>query len=183
MSRRDADVGLPDVGEVSTGRALVAGLSVAAAAMLVQETFMALALRAPELLVVVAPLTVLFVMTAGLVIALGVGRLTRNLSLGAASLTFFGAGFLAGVLWGLPVFMVAISATADATGTDPARGAAIIGAIYLALVAAVGALVGRYVGPWAATRPVLVRVVVACVLATAVIGLVILTVVDLSELV
>lgn len=182
MSREYADDDLPDVGEVSTGRVLVAGLSLAAGAMLVQETLMVLALRAPELLIVVAPLTVLFVLTAGLVIALAVGRLTRNLSLRAASLTFFGAGFLAGALWGLPVFLVAVTTMAEAAGADPARGAAVVGAIYLAAVAGVGALVGRYFGPWAATRPVLVRTVIACVVVVAVTGLVLLTVVDLSEL-
>lgn len=179
-SREDNDV--PDVDEVPVSgfRVLVAGLAMAGGTMLVAEMFMVLVLRSPELLLIGAPLTVAFLLTAGALVAWALDRVTRGLDQRKASLAFFGAGLVAGALWGYPVFLVAINSAAQVTGEEPARSAAIAGALYAASTAGLGALAGRYFGPWLATRPQLVRTIGGTVLLVALVGVAVLTLVDLG---
>ena len=165
---------LADVG-VGGGRIVVAGLSIAGATMLVAVMFVALLLRMPGLLLIAAPLTVVFLLTAGLAVAWAGGRLTAGMTQRNASLTFFAAGLLAGGLWGYPIFLIMDAWLAGSLGNDPNQALAVVGAVYTASTAGLGALVGRYFGPWAATRPSLVRWAAGTVLLVAVMGVVILS--------
>lgn len=173
---------LPDVEDVPVTRArvLVAGLVFAAGAMLVAEMFMVLVLRLPELLLIGAPLTVVFVLTAGLLAAWATDRFTKGMDLRKVSLIFFAVGLVVGGLWGYPVFVMAINTAAQTSDLELATAGAIPGALYFGSTAGLGALVGRYFGPWAATRPQLVRTTALCVLVVAVIGVAVLSFVNLE---
>lgn len=173
---------LPDVGDVGVPgwRVLGAGLAVAAAVMLLAEMFMALILRTPGLLLVAAPITVAFLLTAGVVVAIVAQRATRTMAQRKASLVFFAAGFAAGALWGYPVFSILIEAAASAGGPEPAPAAAIAGTLYMASTTGLGALAGRYFGPWAATRPSLVWSCTGAVTIVTLIGVYIFSGVDLT---
>lgn len=175
---------LPDVDQVpvTAGRVLIAGLAIAAAAMLVAEMFLVLVLRLPELLLMAAPLTVAFVLTAGLLVAVAVDRFTRGIDLRIASLIFGAAGFVAGALWGYPVFTLALNTAGESVGVDPGSAAAVVGALYTGSLAALGGIVGRYVGPWAGTRPSLIRSAAGAVLLVALIGVVVLSVIRLEPM-
>lgn len=162
--------------EVGTGRVVVAGLSLAGATMLVAVMFVALLVRMPGLLLIAAPLTVVFLLTAGLVVSWAAGRLTAGMSQRNASLTFFAAGLLAGAVWGYPIFRIMDAWLSDSLGNDPNQALALVGAAYTGSTAGLGALVGRWFGPWAAaTRPSLVRWCAGTVLLVAVMGVVILS--------
>jgi hypothetical protein len=180
--RLDVESRVPDVDDVpvSRRRVFVAGLVSAAAVMLVAEMFVVLVLRAPEILLIGAPLTIAFVITAGIPITLAMHRLTRGIDLRIASLLFGMAGLVAGGLWGYPVFTLALNTAGDAAGVErgPAA-AALVGAMYAGSLAALGAIVGRYFGPWIATRPGLVRSALWCIAMTGVIGVVVLSFVQL----
>jgi hypothetical protein len=180
----EEDDALPDIDDVpvSGGRVLVAGLALAAGAMLVAEMFIVLVLRMPEFLLIAAPLTVAFVITAGIPVALAVNRLTPGMGIRRASLTFGAAGLVAGTLWGYPVFTIALNTAGESAGIEPGTGAAIVGAVYVGSLAALGGICGRYFGPWAATRPSLVRTAVGAVLAVAVLGFVLLSVIRLEPM-
>ncbi len=173
---------LPDVADVPLPgwRVLAAGLAIAAAVMLVAEMFMALILRAPGLLLVAAPVTVAFLLTAGAVVGAVAARATRGTSQRTASLVFFGAGFAAGALWGYPVFSLLIQAAAAAGGPEPAPAAAVAGTLYMASTTGLGGLAGRYFGPWAATRPSLVWSCTGAVAIVTLIGVFVLSGVDLT---
>lgn len=168
---------LPDVADTGLAgwRVLAAGLAIAAATMLVAEMFMALILRMPGLLLVAAPITVAFLLTAGVLVGVFAWRATARLDQRKASLAFFVIGFVAGAVWGYPVFGILIEAAVDAGGPEPAPAAAILGALYMASTAGLGALAGRYFGPWAATRPTLVWSCVAAVLIVTGIGVYVLS--------
>jgi len=172
---------LPGVDEVpvSGGRVLIAGLGIAAGAMLVAEMFIVLVLRMPEFLLIAAPLTVSFMLTAGLLIALAMNRITRGLSHRTASLLFGAAGLVAGVLWGYPVFTLALNAASESSGVQPGSAAVWVGAFYVGSLAALGGITGRYLGPWAATRPGLVRTAVVTVLGVALVGVLVLSLIRL----
>ncbi|MBX9245019.1 hypothetical protein ICW40_09375 [Actinotalea ferrariae] len=173
---------LPDVADVPLPgwRVLAAGLAVAAAVMLVAEMFMALILRTPGLLLVAAPVTVAFLLTAGVVVGVAASKVTRGMDQRKATLVFFVAGFAAGALWGYPVFSLLIQASASAGGPEPAPAAAIAGTLYMASTTGLGALAGRYFGPWAATRPSLVWSCTGAVAIVTLIGVYILSGVDLT---
>jgi len=172
---------LPGIDEVrvSGGRVLIAGLGIAAGAMLVAEMFIVLVLRMPEFLLIAAPLTVAFMLTAGLLIALAMNRITRGYGHRTASLLFGAAGLVAGVLWGYPVFTLALNAASESSGVQPGSAAVWVGAVYVGSLAALGGIAGRYFGPWAATRPGLVRIVVVTVLGVALIGVLVLSLIRL----
>ena len=165
---------LPDV-QASGFRVFISGLVIAAAVMLVAEMFMALVLRIPELLLVAAPITVGFLVTAGAAVGWLAGRVSRRMDQRKASLTFFVLGFLAGGLWGLPIFTVLIDTAAQDAGTQPPAATAIFGALYMASTTGLGGLAGRYFGPWASTKPRLVAMAAAVVLVVAGIGVFILS--------
>ncbi|WP_182113276.1 MULTISPECIES: hypothetical protein [unclassified Actinotalea] len=173
---------LPDVGDVGVPgwRVLAAGLAVAAAVMVVAEMFMALVLRTPGLLLVAAPVTVAFLLTAGVVVSLVAQRATRGMGQRKASLVFFAAGFAAGALWGYPVFSILIEAAAAAGGPEPAPAAAVAGTLYMASTTGLGGLAGRYFGPWAATRPSLVWSCTGAVAIVTLIGVYVFSGVDLT---
>ena len=156
----------------------LAGLALAAAVMLIIEMFMVMLLRRPELLLLAAPLTVLFVLTAGVAAGAVAARVSRGMPQRKAALVFFATGSVAGALWGYPLFTVLIRATAATTGADagasPTTALAGLGAAYLASTAGVGALAGRYFGPFAATRPRLVAYAVGAVAIVTTISLVVL---------
>ena len=160
LARDEREV--PDVSDVraSPVRVFFAGLGLAAAIMLVAEMFMALVLRRLEVLVVAAPITAVFVATAGAAVALAVGRLTRGMEQRRASLVFMAAGALAGGAWGFVVFAV----VANAAGTDAVTASAAAGALYAASIAGLGGLAGRYLGPFVASRPRLLTLVLVVVL-------------------
>ena len=173
---------LPDVADtgVPAWRVLVAGLAIAAAVMIVAEMFMALILRMPGLLLVAAPITVAFLLTAGALVGAVAWRLTARLEQRRAALAFFVIGFVAGAVWGYPVFAILIQAGVDAGGPEPAPAAVIVGALYMASTTALGALAGRYFGPWAATRPSLVWSCIGAVVIVTLIGVYVLSGADLT---
>ncbi|WP_199424876.1 hypothetical protein [Actinotalea solisilvae] len=173
---------LPDVADVPVPgwRVLAAGLAIAAAVMLVAEMFMALILRTPGLLLVAAPVTVAFLLTAGAAVGWAAARATRGMPQRKASLVFFGVGFAAGALWGFPVFSLLIQAAAAAGGPEPAPAAALAGTLYMASTTGLGGLAGRYFGPWAATRPSLVWSCTGAVAIVTLIGVFVLSGVDLT---
>ena len=163
-------------------RVFGAGLALAAAVMLVAEMFMVLILRRLELLLLAAPLTVVFVLTAGAAVGWFTARITRGMNQRKASLVFFVTGFVAGALWGFPIFTVLVNSSlraAQAAGTAPEEpvnvvGLALAGSAYLASTAGLGALCARYLGPFVAVRPRLVAMSVGAVAVVTVISLVLL---------
>lgn len=179
--RLDVESRVPDVDDVPVGRrrVFVAGIVCAASVMLVAEMFVVLVMRAPEILLIGAPLTIAFVITAGIPIALAMHRLTRGIDLRIASLLFGAVGFVAGGLWGYPVFTLALNTAGEAAGVESGSGAALVGAVYTGSLAALGGVVGRFFGPWVATRPALVRSALWCVAATGVIGVLVLSLAEL----
>lgn len=168
---------LPDVDDVraSGPRVLGTGLVIASATMLVAEMFMALVLRSPVLLLVAAPITVVFVLTAGTLVGWAAHRLTVRMSQRNASLVFFVAGFAAGAAWGYPVFSVLISLARSGGGPEPSPTAALIGAVYMGSTAGLGGLAGRYFAPWMVTKPRLVAMATIAVLTVTGIGVVVLS--------
>ena len=169
---------VPDVSDVPVSRVRVflAGLAVAAAVMLIAEMFMMLILRQLVFLLVAAPVTGAFVLTAGAAVGWFAGRISSGMDQRKASLTFFAAGFLAGGLWGFPIVTLLNNASAEATGSTPAPlGAVLAGSLYLASTAGLGGLAGRYFGPFVAARGRLLAMIVAVVLLVTVGSLLLLT--------
>ncbi|KGM09660.1 hypothetical protein [Cellulomonas bogoriensis] len=161
----------PATPPASGARALVGGLAVAAATMLVLELFIIMVLRMPDLFLLAAPATFLFVAVAGPPTAWAASRLSRGAGPRRAVLTHGAAAALAGAVWGYPVFALALQWAAQPDPAPRAPALAAIGAFYLATTAAAGALAGRYLAPWLVTRPSLVRTLVGAVAATTAICL------------
>ncbi|MCB7137092.1 hypothetical protein [Cellulosimicrobium marinum] len=134
----------------------VAGLAVAAAAMLgVQVLYMVVSGAPPSWLAFAALLIVLSVPTAGSAVAWLGTRITKDATPGRAALVFAVLGLVAGALWGslLAGGLAAQLADAGATG-----GAALVAgaAGVVGVTAGIGAGLGRLTADEASDRPLLV---------------------------
>jgi hypothetical protein len=159
--------------ETSPPRVLVfvAGLVVAAAAMLgVQVLYMVLSGAPPAWLPFAALLVVVSVPTAGAAVAWVGTRVTRGASEGRAALVFAVLGLVAGALWGSLLAGGLAAQLRDAGATGEA-GLIVGAAAVTGVTAAVGAGLGRVAAPEAAGRPVLVGVLAAVVVLVALLGL------------
>lgn len=149
----------------------VAGLAVAAAAMLgVQVLYMVLSGAPPAWLPFAALLVLVSVPTAGAAVAWLGTRITRTAPEGRAALVFAGLGLVAGALWGSLLAGGLAAQLRDAGATGDAgliAGAAAVAGV----TAAVGAGLGRLAAREAAGRPVVVVVLAVVVVAVALVGL------------
>lgn len=148
----------------------VAGLAVAAAAMLgVQVLYMVLSGAPPAYLPFAALLVLLSVPTAGAAVAWLGTRVTKGATDGRAALVFAGLGLVAGALWGSLLAGGLANQLADAGASG--GGALIAGAaLVVGITAAVGAGLGRLTAREAAGRPVLVVGLVVAVVLVALLG-------------
>ncbi len=149
----------------------VAGLAVAAAAMLgVQVLYMVVSGAPPAWLPFAALLVLISVPTAGAAVAWLGSRVTRDATEGRAALVFAALGLVAGALWGSLLAGGLANQLADVGASG--GGALIAGAAVVAgITAAVGAGLGRLTAREAAGRPVLVVVLAVVVLAVALLAL------------
>lgn len=148
----------------------LAGLVVAAAAMLgVQVLYMVVSGAPPAWLAFAALLILLSVPTAGAAVAWLGTRITRGATERRAALVFAALGLVAGALWGslLAGGIARQLAGAGGGGALVAGAAAVVG-----VTAAVGAGLGRLVAPEASDRPLLVVVLGVVVVLVAILGLV-----------
>ncbi|ARU50600.1 phosphatidylglycerophosphate synthase [Cellulosimicrobium cellulans] len=148
----------------------LAGLVVAAAAMLgVQVLYMVVSGSPPAWLAFAALLILLSVPTAGAAVAWLGTRITRDASERRAALVFAALGLVAGALWGslLAGGLAAQLADAGASG----GGALVAGAaVVVGVTAAVGAGLGRLAAREASDRPLLVVVLGVVVVLVALLG-------------
>ncbi|MBD8080266.1 hypothetical protein [Cellulosimicrobium arenosum] len=161
----------PTAGETPTTRVpvLVAGLAVAAVAMLaVQVLYMVLSGAPPAWLPFAALLIVISVPTAGAALGWLGSRITRDASERRAALVFGALGLVGGALWGsfLGGGLAGQLTSAGASGSLVLGSALVVG-----VTAAIGAVMGRLAAREAADRPVLVVVLGAVVVAVAALGL------------
>ena len=155
--------------ETSPSRVLVvvAGLVVAAAAMLgVQVLYMVVSGSPPAWLPFAALLILISVPTAGAAVAWLGTRLTRGASEGRAALVFAGLGLVGGALWGSLLAGGLADRLADA-GATSGTGLVVGAAVVAGVTAAVGAGLGRLTAREAAGRPVAVVVLGLVVVAAA----------------
>lgn len=149
----------------------VAGLVVAAAAMLgVQVLYMVLSGAPPAWLPFAALLLLVSVPTAGAAVAWLGARVTRGATEGRAALVFAVLGLVAGALWG-SLLAGGLAAQLRDAGAAGEGGLVLGAAVVVGITGAVGAAVGRASAPEAAGRPVVVVVLGAVVLAVALLGL------------
>ncbi|WP_454043067.1 hypothetical protein [Cellulosimicrobium sp. Marseille-Q8652] len=148
----------------------VAGLAVAAAAMLaVQVLYMVLSGAPPAYLPFAALLVLLSVPTAGAAVAWLGTRVTKGASDGRAALVFAGLGLVAGALWGSLLAGGLANQLADAGASS--GGALVAGAaLVVGITAAVGAGLGRLTAREASGRPLLVVVLGVAVVLVALLG-------------
>ncbi|TWG83055.1 hypothetical protein L603_002700000470 [Cellulosimicrobium cellulans J34] len=164
----------------------LAGLVVAAAAMLgVQVLYMVVSGAPPAWLAFAALLVLVSVPTAGAAVAWLGTRVTRDASDRRAALVFAGLGLVAGALWGslLAGGLARQLADAGASGggalvagaagyARPGELAAAGAAAVVGVTAAVGAGLGRLAAREASDRPLLVVVLGVAVVLVALLGLV-----------
>ncbi len=152
----------------------LAGLVVAAAAMLgVQVLYMVVSGAPPAWLSFAALLILLSVPTAGAAVAWLGTRITRDATERRAALVFAALGLVAGALWGSLLAGGIARQLADADAGAGGGGALVAGAAaVVGVTAAVGAGLGRLVAPEASDRPLLVVVLGVVVVLVAILGLV-----------
>jgi hypothetical protein len=149
----------------------VAGLVVAAAAMLgIQVLYMVVSGAPPAWLPFAALLVLISVPTAGAAVAWLGTRVTRDASEGRAAIVFAGLGLVAGALWGSLLAGGLANQLSD-VGASGGGGLIAGAAAVVGITAAIGAGLGRLTAREAAGRPVLVVVLAAVVVAVALLGL------------
>jgi hypothetical protein len=147
-----------------------AGVVVAIATMVFGQIPMALISRSfPTLFLQIVPLVIAVTLTAGLLVAWISERITRSWLPIRASLFFFGAAFLAGLLWGYAIF-TAVTRGLDTSHVLPHISLPIVGAIYVGTTAGLGALAGRLFANAASRRPRGVMITAIVLVVLAVIG-------------